>query len=184
MASNEPESLIFVTGNPGKLREAQAFLPFTLQGQALDLPEIQTTDAKKLVHHKTLAAFEALQGPIFVEDTFLVFSAWGNLPGPYIKDFLGELGLEGLVRALSPFGNQEALASCHIGYHDGRTVHYFSGTVAGRIVPPKGSGGFGWDAIFAPLGSELTFGEMDLEEKALYSMRAKALQAFADFLRQ
>lgn len=31
------------------------------------------------------------------EDTALCFEAMGGLPGPYIKDFLGALGHEGLL---------------------------------------------------------------------------------------
>jgi len=177
-----PDNLLFVTGNAGKLREARAFLPIPVEGEAMHLPELQTMDAAELLRHKCLEAFARVGRPLFVEDTFLVFHAWGRLPGPYIKDFLGELGLEGLVRALEPFGDASAEAICHIAYHDGSGVHHFSGSVAGQVTHPRGEHGFGWDALFQPAGSQHTFGEMPLEEKQQHSMRARALQAFADFL--
>ena len=46
------------------------------------------------------------------------------------------------------------------------------------MVPqaPRGTNGFGWDAIFQPLGSERTFAEMTPEEKDHFSMRRLALE--------
>lgn len=36
-------------------------------------------------------------GPCFTEDTALGFEALGGLPGPYVKWFLKEIGLEGML---------------------------------------------------------------------------------------
>jgi len=46
------------------------------------------------------------------------------------------------------------------------------------VIPesPRGTSGFGWDAIFQPLGSERTFAEMTPEEKDRFSMRRLALE--------
>jgi non-canonical purine NTP pyrophosphatase (RdgB/HAM1 family) len=62
------------------------------------------------------------------------------------------------------------------GYYDGSEYRTFSGAVIG-IVPdsPRGTQGFGWDAIFQPLGSDCTFAEMGPEEKDHFSMRRLAL---------
>lgn len=46
-----------------------------------------------------------IQGPCMTEDTALCFSALNGLPGPYIKDFLKNLGHDGEnseFRYLSP----------------------------------------------------------------------------------
>jgi non-canonical purine NTP pyrophosphatase (RdgB/HAM1 family) len=175
--------LAFVTSNPGKLREAQQWLPVPLEGVALELDELQTTDLAALARHKAEQAYGLLGRPAMVEDTALTFAAWGALPGPFIKFFLSELGPAGIVRALQPFGNAEAEGVCTVGYHDGRRVHLFEGRVRGRIVPPRGAHGFGWDAIFQPQGSARTYGEMELAEKHGHSMRARAFQALAEHLR-
>ena len=37
-------------------------------------------------------------GPVITEDTSLCFAALNGLPGPYIKFFWRELGLEGTIR--------------------------------------------------------------------------------------
>ncbi|WP_435196472.1 non-canonical purine NTP pyrophosphatase [Natronomonas sp. EA1] len=58
-------------------------------------------------------------------------------------------------------------------------VKLFTGAVPGRIVEPRGDGGFGYDPIFEHDGQ--TFAEMDSEEKNAISHRGRALAKFADF---
>ena len=175
-------TLRFVTSNRDKLREASELLRRPLTAVSAELEEIQTTDLEQLVRHKTLQAYRGLRRPLIVEDTALVFKAWKELPGPFVKFFLENLGLDGLVDALSAFENWDAVAISGVGYHDGGAVHYFEGRVEGQIVAPRGAGGFGWDAIFRPLGAERTYAEMAPEEKHRHSMRAAALKALADHL--
>jgi XTP/dITP diphosphohydrolase len=51
------------------------------------------------------------------------------------------------------------------------------GRVEGDIAEsPRGSGGFGYDPLFIPRGSEKTFAEMSLEEKNRISHRAMAVE--------
>jgi XTP/dITP diphosphohydrolase len=42
------------------------------------------------------------------------------------------------------------------------------------VWPPRGSLGFGYDAMFEPFGASLTYGEMDPEIKHATSHRARA----------
>lgn len=58
-------------------------------------------------------------------------------------------------------------------------VKLFEGTVPGRIVEPRGSGGFGYDPIFEHNGT--TFAEMTPEEKNAVSHRGRALAKFAEW---
>ena len=75
----------------------------------------------------------------------------------------------------------EAEAVCVVGFKDENGVRYFKGAVKGTIVSPRGEG-FGWDSIFEPEGSDKTFGEMSLEEKQRYSMRAVALAELGEHI--
>jgi XTP/dITP diphosphohydrolase len=51
----------------------------------------------------------------------------------------------------------------------------FRGEAQGVIAPvPRGSGGFGWDVIFVPVGETRTFAEMPAEEKNAVSHRSRA----------
>ena len=46
--------------------------------------------------------------------------------------------------------------------------HFFEGMVWGTIArEPIGTGGFGYDPIFRPLGESRTFAEMSMDEKSV-----------------
>ncbi|MDG5777906.1 non-canonical purine NTP pyrophosphatase [Haloarculaceae archaeon H-GB1-1] len=58
-------------------------------------------------------------------------------------------------------------------------VKLFEGWVPGRMVAPRGEGGFGYDPIFEHDGT--TFAEMSPAEKNAVSHRGRALAKFADW---
>jgi len=78
-----------------------------------------------------------------------------------------------------------ATARTLIGYaeEDG-DVHFFEGSISGIVVPPRGTDGFGWDAIFQPDGQSKTFAEMTPEEKSRFSMRKMAVEDLRLYLEQ
>ncbi|HET7529466.1 MAG TPA: non-canonical purine NTP pyrophosphatase, partial [Mycobacteriales bacterium] len=54
------------------------------------------------------------------------------------------------------------------------------GRVEGTLVrAPRGSGGFGYDPIFVPVGEQRTTAEMSPEEKDAISHRGKAFRTLA-----
>ena len=61
----------------------------------------------------------------------------------------------------------------------GLAVKLFSGAVPGRIVEPRGDGGFGYDPVFEHDGT--TFAEMSAGEKIAISHRGRALGSFAEW---
>jgi XTP/dITP diphosphohydrolase len=67
-----------------------------------------------------------------------------------------------------------------IAYYDGERAETFEGAVPGRIVAPRGEGGFGYDPIFEHEGE--TLAEMSTERKNAISHRGRALAKFADWL--
>jgi XTP/dITP diphosphohydrolase len=58
-------------------------------------------------------------------------------------------------------------------------VKLFEGVVRGRIVPPRGEGGFGYDPIFEHDGR--TLAERSPAEKNAVSHRGRALEKFAEW---
>ena len=76
--------------------------------------------------------------------------------------------------------DRRATATCSIAYFDGERLVTASGACRGTIAPaPRGSGGFGWDALFIPEGDQRTFAEMPGEEKDRVSHRRRAWEALA-----
>ena len=83
------------------------------------------------------------------------------------------------VETAGPEAGHDAHFACALSLawpNDGQ-VDSFEGRVDGTLVwPPRGDKGFGYDPMFVPTGYDLTFGEMDPEEKHRISHRADAFR--------
>jgi non-canonical purine NTP pyrophosphatase (RdgB/HAM1 family) len=175
--------LVLVTGNEHKWREAQRVLGRPLERIALDLPEIQAATTAEVARAKALAAFEALKRPLVVEDAGVELAAFGGFPGPFIKFWETLGGLDSICRALDGAPGRGAAAVCALGLCDASGARVVEGRIEGAIaLAPRGSNGFGWDAIFIPEGGERTFAEMAAHEKDAISHRRRAWQALAGLL--
>lgn len=187
--------ITFVTGNPNKKAEVVAILGgestpegssvgrFIITNKDLDIEEVQGS-IDEVTIHKAKAAASLVDGPVLVEDTCLAFSAFNDLPGPYIKWFVKGVGLQGLVDMLYKFEDKSAKAICTFGYCEGpgKEVKLFQGITHGNIVESRGHQNFGWDSIFEPKGYDQTFAEMNKQVKNKMSHRYKALALLKDFL--
>jgi XTP/dITP diphosphohydrolase len=72
---------------------------------------------------------------------------------------------------------------CAVALCLGGEVRVFVGETRGRIAEePRGGGGFGYDPIFIPEGSSLTYAEMGEEAKNAVSHRGRAFAALARWL--
>ena len=169
-----PRVPVFVTGRPEKALEA-ARLGFPLERVDLDLPEPQSLDPSEVAEAKVRAAFEILGRAVLVEDSGLAVEAWGGFPGALVKWLEKSAGLEGIARMLDPFPDRSARAVCAIACFDGETIAAARGVAPGSIAAaPRGTQGFGWDALFVPRGEDRTFAEMSPAEKDRVSHRGLA----------
>ena len=179
MTHNGPVAFVFVTGSDDKAREAREILGFPVERVALDLREIQAASPAEVAHEKAREAFRRLARPCVVEDSGLELAAWGGFPGPFVKWLEKQAGLPALCRALDGFEDRGAEAVCALAYASHGREFVAVGRTAGSIAKePRGSGGFGWDAIFIPGGETRTFAEMAAEEKNRVSHRRKAWDEF------
>ncbi|MGH7175520.1 MAG: non-canonical purine NTP pyrophosphatase [Minisyncoccia bacterium] len=170
--------IYFITGNKGKFAEVKAVLGDAIEQLDLNLPEIQGTDPHEIVGEKLREAQKHQAGEFIVEDTSVSLEGMNGLPGPLIKWFLTTIGIAGVVKLAEIFGDRASARSI-IGHVDAAgNIAFYEGEVQGRIVPARGTGGFGWDPIFLPNDFDKTFGEMAPEEKnqAKVSMRRMALE--------
>lgn len=173
-------AVTFATGNANKLREVQSILSeggIALKSKSLDLPELQGTP-DEIAIAKCKAAADIIKGPVLTEDVALEFTALNGLPGPYIKWFVKQIGLEGLNKMLAGFEDKSATAVCTFAFcrGPGYPCITFRGSTSGKIVPARGHTGFGWDAIFQPDGYDSTYAELDKTIKNRISHRYKALE--------
>lgn len=176
--------IAFVTSSEGKFREAVRLARLPLERIDVDLPEPQGLDVSAVVRAKAAAAWKIVGRPVIVEDTALELSALGGFPGPLVKWLLVSAGAEAIPRMLAAYDDRRAVARAALAFADAKGLLVVHGSVAGSIVFPKGTGGFGWDAVFRPEREELTFAEMTPEAKDSASHRARAFTALHEALSQ
>jgi XTP/dITP diphosphohydrolase len=166
----------------------QEILGVELERADLDLPEIQAIDPAEVASEKASAAREALgkpEVPVLVEDSGLMVDAWDGFPGALTKWLMQSVGNEGLLRMLGPDDDRSARAVCVVALAEADgTVRTFRGEVPGTLASePRGESGFGFDPVFVPEGSSLTYAEMG-EGKNADSHRARAFRAVREWLEE
>lgn len=173
----------FITGNPNKVKYFADLVGRHVDHQAVEVPEIQSVDLAEIVEYKARAAYDKIKRPVIVEDTGLVINSLGKLPGPFIKWFLEEVGLEKICRLADISDDRSATASAAFAYYDGKTLKVFDSKLPGNIPQkPRGDAGFGWNPIFVPAGSDQTLGEMDDETFKSFYVQIKPFAQVKEFL--
>lgn len=180
--------LVAATHNPGKAREIEALLDghYTIvTAGELNLPEPDETEST-FVGNAMLKARHAAQASgevALADDSGLSVAALDGAPGIYsarwagpTKDFA--LAMKKVEQRLEEIASTDRRAwftsALAVAWPDGPCV-VVEGLIDGELVfPPRGDRGFGYDPIFRPEGSALTFGEMDPVEKDALSHRARA----------
>jgi len=187
--------LVIATHNAGKLREIRELLqPFGIEcvGAAeLDLPEPEETGVTFVdnAELKARAAADFTGLPALSDDSGLSVDALHGEPGihsaRWAEDESGQRDfdramekVEAALEAAGPDAGRDAHFTCvlSLAWPDG-DVESFEGKVHGTLVwPPRGPNGFGYDAMFLPIGGNQTFGEMDPAAKHAISHRARAFE--------
>jgi XTP/dITP diphosphohydrolase len=197
---NPPVShLLIATRNNGKLREVISILqrlPFAFRSLT-EFPDVKTVEESGPT--LTSNAVRKAEGYAnqtglwsLADDSGLEVDALGGAPGVMSARFAGENATDGervslLLSKLRSIPEEKRTARfrCAIALADakGQLVHSTHGSCEGRIIlNPSGSSGFGYDPIFVPHGTNLTFAELELSMKNSMSHRARALDAMQKFL--
>jgi XTP/dITP diphosphohydrolase len=194
MRERLPARLVLATGNAGKLRELRAILaPWRVEV----LPQSEFTAAAaeetglSFVENAMLKARFAAQAsglPAIADDSGLEVDALGGAPGIRSARYAGEGAGDAannarLLREMEdvPDANRGARYRCAMVYvasKDDPAPLVCESTWEGRIArAPRGSGGFGYDALFIVAGADRTAAEFAADEKNRVSHRGKALRA-------
>jgi len=187
--------VVLASGNAGKLREFSELLGpsgFELVRQSefgvTPPPETGTTFLENaLIKARNAAQLSGL--PAIADDSGIEVDALGGAPGVFSARFAGEdasdeANLAKLQAALEglPPEKRTARYRCVIVFVesalDARPL-VGDGAWEGRIIPARrGTGGFGYDPSFVPVGETRTVAEMPAAEKNLQSHRGQAMRAF------
>ena len=198
------DRLVLATRNAAKLRELARILgpSIALAGLeefpgAPDVPETEATfEENALLKARAIARHTGL--PAVADDSGLSVDALGGMPGVLSARWAGAHGddranLELVLAQVadvpdSRLGARFVCAAALVlppeGPAGGAPREWVvTGQVAGRLTRvPRGSGGFGYDPIFLPDGSDLTTAEMTPQAKDAISHRGRAFRALAPFI--
>ncbi len=183
--------LVVATGNPGKLREMQAYLAgsgweLTLKPEELEIEETgDTFEANACLKASEVA--KATGNWAIADDSGLEVTALNNAPGVYSARY-GKTDSERIARVLTELGNEvnrqaQFICVVAIARPDGAIALQSQGVCRGEILhTPRGQSGFGYDPIFYVPDQQLTFAEMTPELKKSISHRGQAFTALLPHL--
>jgi len=178
--------LVVATGNPGKLREMQAYLAgsgweLTLKPEELEIEETgDTFEANACLKASEVA--KATGNWAIADDSGLEVTALNNAPGVYSARY-GKTDSERIARVVTELGNEvnrqaQFICVVAIARPDGAIALQSQGVCRGEILhTPRGQSGFGYDPIFYVPDQQLTFAEMTPELKKSISHRGQAFTA-------
>jgi len=187
--------LIVATRNAHKTAEIRAMI-----GERFEVvdasafpafPQIEETGTTFLENARLKAEgiSRLIDGWVLSDDSGLEVDALEGAPGVWSSSYGGEEGNHAknnarLLVEMAGRSERGARFRCTMVLaRGGSEVAHFSGTVDGRIVDSlNGSGGFGYDPLFVPLGHEQTFAELGDSIKNTLSHRARALAQVVAFL--
>ena len=186
--------IIFATNNKNKVEEIkhlshQKFEIFTLQevGIDIDIPEPHDT-LEANATEKSTTIYKLTNEAVFSEDTGLEVHALGGAPGVKSARYAGEgrnmqENIDKLLAELKDKSTRAAQFRTVVSLIIGGKEYQFEGICKGHITNEMdGTNGFGYDPVFIPAGSDITFANMDITEKNKFSHRKKAVQQLIDFL--
>ncbi|MDE0667395.1 MAG: RdgB/HAM1 family non-canonical purine NTP pyrophosphatase [Acidimicrobiaceae bacterium] len=190
--------LVCASANPDKVAE----MAEVLAGHAVLLPRPEgvgdvAEDAEDLTGNarlKAQAVCEFAGAPALADDTGLEVDVLGGAPGVHSARYAGPEAsyADNLARLMAdmravptPQRTARFRSVVMVCFPDGSELAA-EGVVEGVItVDPRGSGGFGYDPVFAPAeGGGRTFAEMGASAKNAMSHRARALRALLEILRR
>jgi len=191
--------LVLATANHDKAAEIISIVTGSADGRVellprpVSVPEVEETGEtlEENARLKACAVRDATSMPSIADDTGLEVDALGGAPGVWSSRYSGPRAtyhenVSKLLVELERAGADDASRRTArfrtvavAAFPDGHEI-VADGVVEGTIaLEARGSNGFGYDPVFVPSGHELTFAEMDGDEKHSMSHRGRAFRALA-----
>ncbi|MFC7348157.1 RdgB/HAM1 family non-canonical purine NTP pyrophosphatase [Chryseobacterium zhengzhouense] len=137
---------------------------------------------------KAKYCFEKTGIPSLGDDSGLVVESLDGRPGIFSARYAGDhdfaKNIEKVLSEMEDVENRKAYFITVLCYYDENGAKYFDGRAHGNLLTEnKGHKGFGYDPIFVPEGYDITFAQMEPEDKNKISHRKQALDLFLEFLK-
>lgn len=195
------EKLVFATNNTHKIDELRAIIGNRREILSLaeigcndDIPETAPTLEGNALQ-KARWVNERYNCDCFADDTGLEVEALDGEPGVMSARYAAANGLGNshdslansrlLLEKMTGIENRKARFRTVIAAIINGKEFFVEGIVNGAIaLAPRGTDGFGYDPLFIPKNSTLTFAEMSADEKNAISHRRRASEALLKALEE
>ncbi|PID31656.1 hypothetical protein CR983_00130 [Candidatus Saccharibacteria bacterium] len=180
--------LLFVTGNPRKIVEAEAAFrhhAVDFETKSLDIDEIQHSDPQKIVEAKVRAAYDIVQRPVVVHDSHWSIPALNGFPGGYMKDVIGWFEPVDFLNLMRGKTDRSIDLCDTVAYFDGQTLKLIvDDEWRGEIVDtPRGNAGISIDKVIQKKGDNKTVAELyDLQDAGDEALAGRVEKVWNDFL--
>lgn len=137
------KQITFATGNDLKLRlaaDTAKSYGIHVTGQALEIDEIQSEDAQKVIRDKAAKAFAIVKQPVVVSDDSWAFRALNGFPGVYMHSVNAWFTPEDFLRLMSGVKDRKVTLTQMIVYQDSSGQKLFAQETGGEILlAPSGT---------------------------------------------
>lgn len=190
--------ICLASNNKGKIEELKSLLSNTQIeivsladiGCEVELPETHFTFHQNSLQ-KAQFVYDNYQIACISDDSGLCIEALNHEPGVLSARYAGIHGndkanIDLVLKKMENIDNRKAFFTTVVTFINPQGIAtQFEGRVDGYIIQkPIGNQGFGYDPIFTPNGSELTFAQLSKLEKNKISHRAKAMEKLILYLKK
>ena len=188
--------IVFATNNPNKVKEIKALLPDSIEILSLkdiscneELPENCDT-LEDNATQKAYYVYDNYGYNCFADDSGLEIDAFEGRPGVYSARYAGPdcVASDNIDKVLDELNGEQNRDACFRTIIslviDGNEVQ-FEGSVDGYITTDRqGEKGFGYDPIFIPENSLVSYAQMSINNKNEISHRSKAVKKLIKYLKR
>ena len=195
------KTIYLASGNVHKLHELQtalnqAGLPVKVSGpdNIGGMPEVEETgstfEANALLKANGLKEVGPPDGWFLADDSGIEIDALDGRPGVISARYAGlecddEKNNDKVLEEMKdvPDHDRTCRFRCVLALVGENLEKTFAGACEGTLLSERqGTGGFGYDPLFLPNESKSTFAQISLEEKAMISHRARALNKLINWI--
>ena len=195
------KTIYLASGNVHKLHELQtalnqAGLPVKVSGpdNIGGMPEVEETgstfEANALLKANGLKEIGPPDGWFLADDSGIEIDALDGRPGVISARYAGlecddEKNNDKVLEEMKdvPDHDRTCRFRCVLALVGENLEKTFAGACEGTLLSKRqGTGGFGYDPLFLPNESKSTFAQITLEEKAMISHRARALNKLINWI--
>ena len=195
------KTIYLASGNVHKLHELQtalnqAGLPVKVSGpdNIGGMPEVEETgstfEVNALLKANGLKEIGPPDGWFLADDSGIEIDALDGRPGVISARYAGlecddEKNNNKVLEEMKdvPDHDRTCRFRCVLALVGENLEKTFAGACEGTLLSQRqGTGGFGYDPLFLPNESKSTFAQISLEEKAMISHRARALNKLIDWI--